>query len=134
MKPSVEQLGNLLATRRIERPEEGYWQDFLGEFHRRQREQVVPESGLLAVWHRMKELASDLGSAKWAYGAGLAYAAVTIAFFVIPAKVSVERPTGVPVNHRVIQPPTNPAVTPPPNTQPGKLPEQLPPSGNGEVF
>jgi hypothetical protein len=36
----VEQLENLLALKRHERPEAGYWQDFLAEFHQRQHEQA----------------------------------------------------------------------------------------------
>jgi len=133
MKPTVEQLGALLATRRIERPEEGYWQDFLCEFHHRQREQAVPESGLVAMWRRLSGFAAELGSARWAYGAGVAYAAVTVAFLVMPSKVGVERPAPVPVNHQVV-PATTPAngasALPPQGAKPA---EQAPRAGD-QVF
>lgn len=124
MRPSINQLQSLLATKRIERPEEGYWQDFICEFHQRQREQMLPESGLVAVWRRVTGLVADLGSGRWAYGAGLAYAAVTVAFLVMPSKVGVERPSIVPVKHQVV-PSTLPAsgpLTPQETNQPEAKP------------
>lgn len=81
MQPSVEQLENLLALRRDERPEEGYWQDFLCEFHHRQRQQTAERSGFSGFMERISSWVSDLGPSKWAYGAGLAYATATVAFF-----------------------------------------------------
>lgn len=133
MKPSIEQLGALLATKRIERPEEGYWQDFVCEFHRRQRQQTVPEPGLSAVWRRVTGLVADLGSGRWAYGAGLAYAAVTVAFLVMPSKVGVERPPVVPVKHQVVVPSTLPANGPLP-PQGTERPEAKPAAAADQVF
>ncbi len=109
MKPSVEQLGNLLALKRHERPEEGYWQDFLCEFHQTQREQAVKKSGLMNFVDRVSGWFSDLGPSKWAYGAGLAYATVTVAFFLTPRGVDVEKAPAAPVNYQVVPAPA-PAV------------------------
>lgn len=109
MKPTVEQLENLLALKRDERPEEGYWQDFLCEFHQRQREQAAKESGVSALFQRFSQWLSDLGPSKWAYGAGLAYAAVTVAFFLSPKGVDVEKVPAAPVNYQVVPTPA-PAV------------------------
>lgn len=105
MKPSVEQLENLLALKRHERPEEGYWQDFLCEFHHRQREQAVAKSKLTGFVGRMSTWFSDLGPSKWAYGAGLAYATATVAFFLIPRDVEVENAPASPVNYQVVPTP-----------------------------
>jgi hypothetical protein len=103
VKPSVEQLENLLALKRHELPEDGYWQDFLREFHHRQRQQAVAASGLSGMFTRVSAWFSDLGSSsRWAYGAGLAYAAVTIAFFLIPRGVEVENAPAAPVNYQVV--------------------------------
>ncbi len=110
MKPSVEQLGNLLALQRDERPEEGYWQGFLCEFHQTQRERVVEKSGLMNGLGRISAWFSDLGPSKWAYGAGLAYAAVTVAFFLTPRDVEKENTPASPVSYEVVSPPTPPAV------------------------
>jgi hypothetical protein len=105
VKPSFEQLTALLATKRIDCPDDTYWGDFLCEFHQRQRDQLVAERPLAGVWRRMTATVADLGSAKWAYGLGLAYAAVTVAFFVVPSKVEIEAARPQPVNHEVISAP-----------------------------
>lgn len=108
MKPSLEQLGNLLALRRDERPEEGYWQDFLCEFHQNQREQAAKKSRLI---HMISSVpAWFTGPSNWAYGAGLAYATVTVAFFFMPRGVDAEKPPVSPVSYQVIPAPAPPAV------------------------
>ena len=109
MKPSVEQIGSLLALKRHERPEEGYWQDFLCEFHQNQREQAVKKNGLMNFAGRVSGWFSDFGPSKWAYGAGLAYATVTVAFFLTPRAVDVEKTPTAPVNYQVVPAPA-PAV------------------------
>jgi hypothetical protein len=110
VKPSVEQLENLLALRRDERPEEGYWQDFLCEFHHRQRERAVLKTGPRALFDRVSAWMSDASPSKWAYGAGLAYATVTVAFFLMPKDGAVDHSTPAsPVNYQVMPAPA-PAV------------------------
>ena len=105
MKPSDAQLENLFALRRDERPEEGYWQDFLCEFHHRQREQAVMKSGPRAFFAKFSEWISEMGPSKWAYGAGLAYATVTVAFFLMPRHAELENPALSPVNYQVVPSP-----------------------------
>jgi hypothetical protein len=106
VKPSVEQLENLLALRRDERPEEGYWQDFLCEFHQRQRERAVVRTGLKGFFGRVSEWISDLGPSKWAYGAGLAYATVAAMALLMPKDAEVDQTTPAsPVNYQVIPAP-----------------------------
>jgi hypothetical protein len=102
VKPSVEQIENLLALKRHERPEEGYWQDFLCEFHQRQREQAVLKSGLSDFFSRISAWFADLGPSKWAYGAGLAYATATVVFFLTPQGVKVQHAPASPVNYQVV--------------------------------
>jgi len=102
VKPSVEQIENLLALKRHELPEEGYWQDFLCEFHHRQRQRAVTEGGLSGVMSRVSSWFSDLSPSRWAYGAGLAYAAATVAFLLIPRGVDVEYAPVSPVNYQVV--------------------------------
>ncbi|MDP4725042.1 MAG: hypothetical protein NWS47_01965 [Alphaproteobacteria bacterium] len=45
MKPTVEQIGSLLALKRHERPEDGYFDDFLREYHQRRRVEEASKSG-----------------------------------------------------------------------------------------
>jgi hypothetical protein len=108
VKPTIEQIGDLLALKRDERPEEGYWQDFLCEFHHNQRKQSVKAAGFAGITARVSNWFSDMGPTKWAYGAGLAYAAVTVAFFLMPREVVKENTPASPVNYQVV--PSPPAV------------------------
>lgn len=108
MKPSIEQIGDLLALKRDERPEEGYWQDFLCEFHHRQRVLVVEKSRFGAMTSSLSDWLVNLGPSKWAYGAGVAYAALTIGFILLPRDAEVENPSSSPVNYQVVPAPTSP--------------------------
>jgi len=101
VKPSIERIGSLLALKRTERPEEGYWQDFLCEFHQRQREEVAKRRTFSGLCERTTDWFSELGGAKWLHGAGLAYAMLMAALLVIPRGVEVEVVPLVPVNHRM---------------------------------
>jgi hypothetical protein len=109
VKPTVEQLENLLALRRDERPEEGYWQDFLCEFHHRQRERAVKRSGFSEAFDRVSSWFSESMAAKWLYGAGLAYASVTAFMLLSERPAGREMAPAAPVNYQVIPSPA-PAV------------------------
>ena len=76
----LEDLQRLLKLKNYEQPVDGYFEDFLDEFHRRQRESMVSQSSP-SVWSRFSEWFSDLGAAKWAIGAGVAYAVLALGFF-----------------------------------------------------
>lgn len=102
MKPSVDQLENLLALKRHELPGEEYWQDFLCEFHHRQRERVAGRKGMSAWIGSVSAWFADLRPSRLAYGAGLAYAAATITFILIPRGAEVENAPASPVNYQVV--------------------------------
>ncbi|MFM2198508.1 MAG: hypothetical protein RLZZ505_1940 [Verrucomicrobiota bacterium] len=105
MKPSVEQISNLLSQRGDLRPEEGYWQDFLREFHHNQRVQAASKPAPLAMLDRVRAWFSEVSPSRWAYGAGLAYATAAIAFFLVPRGVEVDTTPTTPVNHQVVPAP-----------------------------
>lgn len=98
MKPTAEQIGNLLALKRHERPEEGYFEDFLVDFHRRRREEEVRKTGLAGVWTRFSSWVSGLGGAKWAYAGGVAYIGVMAALVLAPREGVPQGPAATPVN------------------------------------
>jgi hypothetical protein len=110
VKPTIEQLGDLLALKRTERPEEGYWQDFICEFHHNQRQQAVNRSGAPTLLARLSDWFSEMGPSKWAYSAGLAYAAVTVGFFLLPRESVKENIPISPVNYQVVPAPAQPVV------------------------
>lgn len=110
MKPTVEQISNLLAQKRSESPGPEYWQDFLCDFHQTQREQTARKGGFANRISGAFAWFSDLGSSKWAYGAGLAYAAATVAFFLAPRDAVRENAPLVPISFQVVPAPVPPAV------------------------
>ncbi|QJE95087.1 hypothetical protein [Luteolibacter luteus] len=108
MKPSVEEIGSLLALKRHERPEEGYFDDFLREFHQRRREEEALKTGPAGWLRRASAWFSNLGASRWAYGAGLAYATVMALFLLAPDTTPVQSAPPVPVNYKVA--PAEPAA------------------------
>lgn len=84
----LSELQGLLQLKNYERPADGYFEDFLDEFHRRQRVAAQEQVGLSAYLSRFTAWFHDLGAAKWAMGAGVAYAALMIGFFAIPGTES----------------------------------------------
>lgn len=76
----LEDLQRLLRLKNYEQPVDGYFEDFLDEFHRRQRTEAA-SGGKPSLWSRFSEWFQDLGAAKWAIGAGVAYAVLALGFF-----------------------------------------------------
>ena len=105
MKPSVEQISSLLSQRNDVRPEEGYWNDFLREFHHNQRMEAVAKSPSAAFFGRIQSWFSEMSPSRWAYGAGIAYAAATVAFIFVPRGADVPSMPTTPVNHQVVPAP-----------------------------
>jgi hypothetical protein len=56
----------------------------------------VKVSGLAGFTTRITDWFSEMSPTKWAYGAGLAYAAATVAFFLMPRDVVQEKRSGHP--------------------------------------
>jgi hypothetical protein len=83
--------------------------DFLREFHMRQREEAMTERGFGAMWSRFTGWLSNPGASKWLYGAGLGYAAILVAFMAGERPLDEEGLNLKPVNHLVV--PANPAPT-----------------------
>lgn len=102
MKPSLDTLEDLLALKRHEMPSDGYWQDFLCEFHQRQREMAVRQSGWQVAWSRISGWFSEMSPSRWAYGAGVAYAALAIGFLVLPKGGAEGNPPAAPVKFQVV--------------------------------
>ena len=106
MKPSVEQISNLLSQRKDLRPEEGYWQDFLREFHHNQRVEATSQSAPAAFVEKFKSWFSEVSPSKWAYGAGIAYATAAVAFLMVPRGAEMETVPASQINHQVVPAPS----------------------------
>ena len=126
MKPTVEEIGSLLALKRHERPEEGYFDGFLREFHQRRRAEEAQQRGLAGWWKKASAWVSDLGASKWAYGAGLAYAAVMALLLLAPEGGQVQPgPAPTPVGHEVKTCVPRRRVAPASRSSDGFLPDDL---------
>jgi hypothetical protein len=104
VKMTDQQLGDLLSLKRHEMPPEGYMEDALREFHLRRRVEAVQQGGRLTLWQRFSEWLADPGWAKWACGAGVAYAAVVVVVLSLPRGQEVEQPGLQPASHPVMVP------------------------------
>ena len=77
----LEELQGLLRLKNYERPAEGYFEDFLDEFQRRQRISAVEGAKEESFLSKASSWFREMGAAKWAIGAGMAYAVLALAFF-----------------------------------------------------
>lgn len=76
--PEVQKLLNLRAE---SQPSDEYVDEFLAEFHRRQREDLMKRSARSLFWERLTTWVREMGAAKWAYGAGVGYAMLMVGLF-----------------------------------------------------
>jgi hypothetical protein len=74
MSDYEEQIQNIIRLKRYETPPDGYFEDFLDEFQRRQRSEMLHRSSIGLFFERAGTWFRELGSIKWVAGAGVAYA------------------------------------------------------------
>ena len=79
-----DQLLRLLRLKRYEQPPEEFAKEFLEEFQRRQRTDIVRRSALSIVWERLTAWFEGLRRPAVLWTAGLAYAALMLALWLLP--------------------------------------------------
>lgn len=79
----MAKVSELIALKRYERPPEGYFEDFLEEFHRRQRLDQSRTAVSGGVFQRFSNWWSEVNASRWVYGAGAAYAAVMVTLMMV---------------------------------------------------
>ena len=84
MNTESTEVQDLLRLKRYEQPTDEYFVEFVDEFHRRQREDLLKRSARSLLAERLSLWMRELGMAKWAYGAGLGYAVLLVGFLVWP--------------------------------------------------
>lgn len=76
-----DQIRKLLRLKRYEQPPPGYFDDFLKDFHRRQRAELLRRPLWQIAWERLTTFLSEQTSGRYAYGGAtalvLAAAAIT---------------------------------------------------------
>jgi hypothetical protein len=79
-----EKLQALLRLKRHEQPPEGFAEEFLEKFQRRQRTELVRRSALSILWERSQAWLEGLRRPVVVWSAAGAYAAVMLALWLIP--------------------------------------------------
>ncbi len=85
MKPDdreFEKVEKLLHLKRYEHPPEGFYEQFLDDFHDRQRLEIMQRSAWSLFWDRVETWFWGVGTRKRVYLVGVAYAAVMIGLFI----------------------------------------------------
>ena len=81
---NFDQVQQLIALKRHEQPDDAYFEEFLDEFHRRQRQELLQRSSRSLLLERVSTWFT--GTNKWnlVMGGGAAYAAIMLGFFFWP--------------------------------------------------
>lgn len=77
-------VSKLLRLKRYEQPPPGYYDDFLREFQRRQRAELLQRPSWENLWERIASIAPSFRVPQFAYGAIAAIAVCASVFIVIP--------------------------------------------------
>lgn len=81
-----EPVQKLIRLKRYEQPRPGYFEDFLQDFHRRQRRELLQRSSISLFFERLATWLREVGTVKWVVGATTAYAALMITIFLWPGQ------------------------------------------------
>lgn len=73
-----KELQDLLKLKRYEQPDDGFYEQFLQDFHQRRRSELLAGSARRLLLERILTWCSETKAHYWAAGAGLAYGAVTV--------------------------------------------------------
>ncbi len=79
-----EQLRRLLRLKRYEQPPEGFAEEFLEKFQRRQRSEIIRRSSLSILWERTQAWLDGLRRPAVIWSAAGAYAAVMLTLWLLP--------------------------------------------------
>ena len=89
----------LIALKRYEQPDDAYFEEFLDEFHRRQRQDLLQRSSRSLFFERVSTWFSGANRMRLVYGGGLAYAAVILGFMLWPKPQDPAQLPTTPVKH-----------------------------------
>lgn len=78
----TDDIQKLIRLKRYERPEDGYFEEFISEFQRRQRSELLQRSAHGIFCERLATYVSSFGKQPWFIGAGAGAAAALAVMFV----------------------------------------------------
>lgn len=102
-----EQLKRLLRLKRYEQPPEGFAEEFLEKFQRRQRSELVRRSALSILWERLHVWAEGLRRPSFMWGSAGVYAALMLTMWLWPRPVPQGGVTMVLAQDAVVSPQVN---------------------------
>lgn len=82
-----EKLRRLLRLKRFEQPQEGFAEEFLEKFQRRQRSELMRRSSLSLFRERLTEWLHGLRRPSVIIGAGAVYASIMLALWLLPRSI-----------------------------------------------
>ena len=120
-----EPIHKVIRLKRYEQPPEGYFEDFLREFHRRQRAELLKPSISTLIWERLFSLIPEVRVPAFAYAGATAVAVMAGAAILSHATPSHSSAAAVsyasyPVTIQKMQPVSlrmDPSVAPAPTTR-----------------
>lgn len=81
---NFKEVQELIALKRHEQPDDAYFEEFLDEFHRRQRQDLLQRSSRSLFFERMSTWFTGMNKWNLVLGGGAAYAALMLGFFFMP--------------------------------------------------
>ncbi len=81
---NFEQVQQLIALKRHEQPDDAYFEEFLDEFHRRQRQELLQRSSRSLFFERVSTWFTVGNKMRFVYAGGAAYAALMLGLFFLP--------------------------------------------------
>jgi len=88
MNDEFNEIRRLIRLKRYEKPGDGYFEEFLTEFQKRQRSELLQRSAHSLLVERVGTYFSGIGRRGWIYAAGGAYAVVMLGMFAWPDAIS----------------------------------------------
>lgn len=89
---NFQDVQQLVALKRHEQPNDAYFEEFLDEFHRRQRQDLLQRSSRSLFFERVGTWFSMGSKMRFVYAGGAAYAAVILGFFFWPKQDVTTKP------------------------------------------
>ncbi len=141
-KNEFEDVRRFIRLKRYEQPPEGFQEDFVIEFQRRQRADLLQRSSVGLFLERLGTYVTGFGRQRLLVGAGLSYAAAMLIFFVVareqrqPSPATVSTPGSTPSSVTPVSSLLTPDVRLLDDPRPGTLMSDFPllPDGRQPIY
>jgi len=101
---NFSQVQQLIALKRHEQPDDAYFEEFLDEFHRRQRQELLQRSSRSLFFERVGTWFKESNKWNFVMAGGAAYAAIALTLILVPKGQDATTPPVMqtaPIKHEV---------------------------------